>query len=242
MSDTTTTNTTISTTTITTLEKRLIECNNKVNELFKRSNITTINDDSTNALQSDEVIRCKYSLLKQQCYVYKFYHVPSYYYDLTLLQRRDLLGASDINQLCKSIIFENTYCTHNNVNDPSDSRYYAVIVQYASRFDTELLKDVIHVLRKPNDRIPRSKFHFKLATEEDSYRISGFKHNAISPYGMMIDIPFVICERILETSPICFYLGGGRVDVKLCLPTKDFIRSKKPIIGRISKLDVDAED
>jgi hypothetical protein len=220
------------------IKTRLNTCIYRVNELIKKKNIVI---NYTNVLHSDEVIRVKKSLHKKACYVYRFYHVPSNYYEQSLLQRRDLLNASDVNQLCKSIIFENTACSHSNTDDPTDSRFYAVIVQYASRFDAELLRDVIHVLRQPSNRINRSKFHFKLASEEDSYRISGFKHNAISPYGLLIDIPFVICSRILETAPDIFYMGGGRVDVKLAVPTKDFIRSKNPIIGRISKIEVEED-
>lgn len=216
------------------IENRIIQCNNKVNDIIKNKNIVI---DDTNVLHSEEVTRCKHHLIKQSCYVYKFYHVPSNYYQVSLEERRDILHANDLNQLCKSIIFENTACSHNNVDDYTDSRFYCVIVQYASRFDAELLKDVIHVLRKPTDRIPRKKFHFQLANEEDSFRISGFKHNAISPFGLKIDIPFVLCSRIVETSPDYFYCGGGKVDVKLGLPTRDFITSKKPIIGRISKLE-----
>ena len=237
---------------ISALTSRLDDCSSRLNDVIVKKNISSSSSSSNNdsssssssssisgVLNSEEVIRVKASLLKKCCYVYRFYHVPSNYYNLTLLQRRDLLGANDLNQLCKSIIFENTACSHNNVNDPTDSRFYAVIVQYASRFDAELLRDVIHVLRPPSNRINRSKLHFKLASEEDSYRISGFKHNAISPYGLLIDIPFVICSRILETAPDVFYMGGGKVDVKLAMPTKDFIRSKNPIIGRISKIEED---
>ena len=213
---------------------RIAAFNNRVNTSLQTKKL--IIDDS-NVLHSEEVTRCKSKLIKEGCYVFKFYVVPSNYYDLTLLQRRDILKAKDLNQLCKSIIFENTACLHKNYDDITDSRYYCVIVQYATRFDAELLRDVIHVLRKPTERIPRNKFHFKLASEEDSFRISGFKHNAITPYGLKLQIPFVLCSRIVETSPDWFYMGGGQIDVKLGIPTNDFIRSMKPIIGRISKLE-----
>jgi len=216
------------------MNERIDVCYNRINKLLQTKNLTI---DDNNVLHSEEVSRCKSKLIKSGCYVYKFYVVPSNYYDLTLLQRRDILQAKDLNQLCKSIIFENTACSHKNHDDITDSRYYCVIVQYATRFDAELLKDVIHVLRKPTDRIPRNKFHFKLATEEDSFRISGFKHNAITPFGLKLQIPFVLCSRIVETAPDWFYMGGGKIDVKLGIPTSDFIRSMKPIIGRISKLE-----
>jgi prolyl-tRNA editing enzyme YbaK/EbsC (Cys-tRNA(Pro) deacylase) len=216
------------------IKNRIEQCNNRVGKLLQ---IMNLNIDDNNVLHSEEVIRCKSKLIKEKCYVYKFYVVPNNYYDLTLLQRRDILQAKELNQLCKSIIFENTACSHKNYDDPTDSRYYCVIVQYATRFDAELLKDVIHVLRKPTERIQRNKFHFKLASEDDSFRISGFKHNAITPFGLKLQIPFVLCSRIVETAPDWFYMGGGQIDVKLGMPTKDFIRSMKPIIGRISKLE-----
>lgn len=68
-------------------------------------------------------------LYAKQVYSFKFFKVPQHYYDLTLEERAAILGGN-VPQLCKSIIFENTVCSHKNYNDPTDSRFYLVVIQY----------------------------------------------------------------------------------------------------------------
>jgi hypothetical protein len=84
-----------------------------------------------------------------------------------------LLNNSDVSQLCKTIIFENTAATHEDTSDRTNSRYYCVVVQYAARFDAELLRDVICNQRSGADKLSRKWFHFQLATEEVSDSLSG---------------------------------------------------------------------
>lgn len=222
--------------------KRLSSCLERVKAIEE-----TVNDD---------VWRVKYDLLKRNVYSYKFITVPSNYYGLSLEERAKLLGCGE-KQLCKSIIFENTAIDNERVNDFTNSRFYCVIVQYASavidscftyefnnlfivnivlaKFDAELLKDLIHSLRAPSDKLPRKRFHFQLAKEEDSARLTGYKHNAVSPFGLVEDIPIVICKNCVEMSTPYLYLGGGKVDVKVGLSVHDFVRSTKPIVGVISR-------
>lgn len=45
------------------------------------------------------------------------------------------------------------------------------------------LKNFIHELRIPNDRLSKKKFHFQLAPDEVSLQLSGYIHNAITPIG-----------------------------------------------------------
>ena len=71
-------------------------------------------------------------LFHKDIWHYKFYRVPKNYYDLSLPERASLLGGN-ATQLCKSIIFENTACSHDRFDDVTDSRYYLVIVQYMSK-------------------------------------------------------------------------------------------------------------
>ena len=39
------------------------------------------------------------------------------------------LVAPSINHLCKSVIFENTRCSQDSIEDPLNSKYYCVITQ-----------------------------------------------------------------------------------------------------------------
>lgn len=57
----------------------------------------------------------------------RFRRTPSDYYDWTLEERRDYLGASTTFQLCKTMIMSNSKVDHERI-DRTDSKYYAVIV------------------------------------------------------------------------------------------------------------------
>lgn len=65
--------------------------------------------------------------------------------------------------------------------------------------------------------------------------LTGFSHNAVSPFGMLCKVPIVICSRCLDVSPSYIYLGGGLVDVKLGIALDEFIRAVDPIIGKVSE-------
>ena len=79
--------------------------------------------------KDDAVTKVKKDLLARSVYNSRFFYVPPNYYDLTLEERAALLGGNT-PQLCKSIIFENLACDHNSCEDPTNSRYYCVIIQY----------------------------------------------------------------------------------------------------------------
>lgn len=83
--------------------------------------------------EEDAVEVIKADLRRRGVYGAKFFTTPSNYYDWTLEERAAFLGG-DVSQLCKSIIFENIACDHNNCDDPTNSRFYCVIVQYVGKF------------------------------------------------------------------------------------------------------------
>jgi prolyl-tRNA editing enzyme YbaK/EbsC (Cys-tRNA(Pro) deacylase) len=105
---------------------------------------------------------------------------------------------------------------------------------FAAKFDAELLRDLIHGLRPAASRLPRKRFHFQLADEEVSNKLSGFSHNAVSPFGMVSDIPIVICRRCTEVQPAYLFMGGGEVDLKLGISVSDFLRATNAIVGELS--------
>lgn len=185
-------------------------------------------------LGSDPVERVKIDLQRKKAYSSRLVTVPTNYYDLSLSERANLLGVNT-SQLCKSIVFENTACDHYNTSDASYSRYYCVIIQYEAKFDAELLRNLIHKLRDPGDRLPRKRFHFVLADEEISHLLTGFNHNAVSPFGLLSKIPIVICSQCCQVNPSYIYLGGGDVHVKLGISIEDFKRSTNAIVGRVSE-------
>ncbi|KAI9141526.1 hypothetical protein BKA69DRAFT_1124838 [Paraphysoderma sedebokerense] len=174
----------------------------------------------------------------------RFFHVESDYYDWPLQKRAFRLRAPSQAHLCKSIIFENTRCTNDNSDgipyynyqhmfsptlnlnainvDPSNSKYYCVITQYVAKLNTEKLLKFVRRLK--NNEISKKNYNFRVTAAETSLRITGYDNNAVSPFGMLTDIPIIITESIAKLKPGIFFLGAGHVDWKVGLPVKEFIQ------------------
>ena len=105
---------------------------------------------------------------------------------------------------------------------------------FVGKINTLYLRNLIHELRPVEQRISKKKFHFQLASDEDNDRLSGFEHNAIAPFGLRQPIPMIICDHCVSCNEPILFLGGGKVDVKLALPTSDLIRATNAIVGHIS--------
>ena len=84
------------------------------------------------AFREDPVDRVKKDILKKKVYTSVFMKVSGDYYDKSLAMRAETLKCS-VQQLCKSIIFENTAWvkeSERELQDPTNSRFYLVVVQY----------------------------------------------------------------------------------------------------------------
>ena len=83
-------------------------------------------------LKDDPIDRIKRDLVAKKVYSAVFVRVGADYYEKTLAMRANILKC-DVQQLCKSIIFENTAWMsddENGVKDPTNSQFYLVLVQY----------------------------------------------------------------------------------------------------------------
>jgi hypothetical protein len=85
-------------------------------------------------LKNDPIDRIKRDLAAKKVYSAVFVKVDADYYEKTLAMRANILKC-DVQQLCKSIIFENTAWTsddenENDIKDPTNSQFYLVLVQY----------------------------------------------------------------------------------------------------------------
>jgi prolyl-tRNA editing enzyme YbaK/EbsC (Cys-tRNA(Pro) deacylase) len=178
--------------------------------------------------------RVKRNLEEKRVFTACFRTVPTHYYDLSLLERANLLGCS-VQHLCKSIIFQNTLCPHNNCDGIANSKFFCVIVQYSEKINGEKLRDFIHKLSSPESRISKNKIHLRLADENDSRALSGFVHNAVSPFGMLAKIPTIVCNSCVQLSPKLVWLGGGAVDIKVCISILDLLRATEAVVADISE-------
>ncbi|ERM94062.1 hypothetical protein AMTR_s00010p00069750 [Amborella trichopoda] len=91
---------------------------------------------------------------------FEFKRVPSDYYERSLEERRDIVGAPSIDHLCKSIVLTNTqaHASVTDCSDPKNSKYYVVVIQYTARLNAENVKNFLHTLN--NGKIPKKKFNF----------------------------------------------------------------------------------
>lgn len=87
----------------------------------------------------DSVERVKQDLFSRRIYTAQFYTVPDDYYERSLEERAAMLGSRGVDQLCKTIIFENTVCDSDSCEDISYSKYYCVVVQYQGKVSAPLL-------------------------------------------------------------------------------------------------------
>jgi hypothetical protein len=105
--------------------------------------------------------------------------VPSHYYSLTLQERAALVSAPSVDHMCKTVVFENTKATVADCQDAFHSRFYAVIVQYTSEVSTSKFENFAFNLAQENGRtVSKRRFHWRLASPEDSLRLTGYVNNA----------------------------------------------------------------
>ncbi|KAK8944430.1 hypothetical protein KSP39_PZI008291 [Platanthera zijinensis] len=161
---------------------------------------------------------------------FTFRRVPLDYYQRTLEERREILGAYSVHHLCKSIVMVNTQAPANvtDCSDHTNSKYYVVIVQYIARLNAESIKNFLYALN--NQKIPKKRFNLRLAPEEESLKLTGFVHNAVTCVNMKANIPVILDEAIAKLQPDFFWLGGGEVDLKLGIRTPQFINAFNPFL------------
>ena len=165
-----------------------------------------------------------------------FAHVRSDYYSLGLAERQRIQSAPSVECLCKSLILENTSCTEAGCDDPRNSRFYCIVVQYVASVNSQKIFNFVRELSHG----PRKAYHFRMASSERALELSGFEHNAVSPVGMACGLmPIILAREITQLPDDWFWLGGGQVDLKLGFRVSEFVRRFKPFVADIYK---DADD
>eukprot|EP00735_Rhodelphis_limneticus_P013551 TRINITY_DN735_c0_g1::TRINITY_DN735_c0_g1_i1::g.18433::m.18433 TRINITY_DN735_c0_g1::TRINITY_DN735_c0_g1_i1::g.18433 ORF type:complete len:491 (+),score=97.73,SAM_2/PF07647.12/2.2e-15,SAM_2/PF07647.12/6e+03,SAM_1/PF00536.25/7.6e-15,tRNA_edit/PF04073.10/1.5e-07,Ste50p-SAM/PF09235.5/1.9e-05,SAM_PNT/PF02198.11/4.6e-05,SAM_PNT/PF02198.11/1.8e+03,Herpes_BLLF1/PF05109.8/0.18,Herpes_BLLF1/PF05109.8/38 TRINITY_DN735_c0_g1_i1:77-1549(+) len=160
----------------------------------------------------------------------RFRRVPQDYYSRTLDERRAILNAANCSQLCKTMVVENTSWTPNASVDPKfNSRHYAIVIQYGTKFDPERLSKLFRGL----SGLSKRSYHFRLANDKEMEELSGFEHNSVTPVGMKTALPIVLSQAITEVHPPFMWLGAGEVDLKLGMLVEEFLRVFNPVVGNI---------
>ncbi|ORZ13254.1 YbaK/aminoacyl-tRNA synthetase-associated domain-containing protein [Absidia repens] len=161
----------------------------------------------------------------------RFVLVESNYYDWELQQRSFRVNAPSRSHMCKTLIMENTRCTHNDITDPLYSRFYCVITRYDSPVNTQVLLNFARSLN--NKAISKKNYNFRLADSQVSLEMTGYKKGGVCPVGMKSDIPMIMAESVTRLSPPVMYMGAGHIDWKLGVPVQDFINKTGCMVANL---------
>ena len=205
----------------------------------KKGSSPTDNDDGI----TSDLRRARRHVQSSGCYSSKWKHCPPEYYSLSLDERKVILGAHSTSQLCKACLFENkNYKEEDGAaaagKDPTNSRYYLVVVQYVESINTKKLCSELRGLRPagPKRFDPNYFADLRLAPEEVSEQLTGYGHNGVSPFGMLDGtIPVVICKSILNVRPAFVWMGGGHKDWKLGMAVSEFVKGVDAIVLDVSE-------
>jgi prolyl-tRNA editing enzyme YbaK/EbsC (Cys-tRNA(Pro) deacylase) len=221
-------------------------------------------DASGDAITPD-LRRAKRHVQESRCHSSAWRLCPPDYYAIDLDERMRILGAHSTSQLCKACLFENrNFVTTNDCDaismdagghdddddddddergggrgaDPTNSRYYLIVVQYVESINVKKLASELRGLRPPGPRRfdPGYFADLRLAPEETSAKHTGYGHNGVSPFGMLDkSIPVIVCKSIMRVRPNFIWMGGGHKDWKLGMAVSEFIRGVNAIVLDVSE-------
>jgi hypothetical protein len=126
--------------------------------------------------------------INNSIYSYKIVEAKPDYYKLSLEQRREVLGASSLDVLCKTIILENTAFAK-ECESEYYKQYYLAIVQYTNEFHGEKIAKQLKQRQNDNceNKLSKKYFHMRLAKSEVAFDLSGYRFNCITPFLMKAD-------------------------------------------------------
>jgi prolyl-tRNA editing enzyme YbaK/EbsC (Cys-tRNA(Pro) deacylase) len=196
--------------------------------------------------EHEQMMRARKDILSLKMYSVKFTWVPEYYYSLTLQERADILGARSTSQLCKSMLMENKAFDPNliveggpksstmarrNLN-PLYSQFYLVILQYNAVISMKKLQSELRALMTINKRFEPSKFDFRVASDQDNDTLTGFMHNAVTPFGIKEKVPIILAQTIVSDTEISrfIWMGGGHVHLKVGVSIAELIDALNPLV------------
>lgn len=135
---------------------------------------------------------------------------------------------------------ENTKATVTNCDNPNNSRFYAVIIQYTSRLDTQNLTKFVRSLVPGGSR---NNYHFRSAKPADVAKLTNAEFNGVCPVGNKVHIPIILSARLLQVvADGWMWVGGGEPELKLGFPTQDFIDATGCFVADIAEDGLSTDD
>jgi len=197
---------------------------------------------------NESMRRSRYDVEQKYITSARWKWVPPNYYSFSLQERAKLLGVPSTYYLCKSLLLENKkYTSDNNIkgmkNDSTNPRYVMVMLQYEATLDNRKLINAIRSKRSSvQDRLDVNAFDFRVASNEDNDRLTGYAFNSVTPFGMLRpnDIQLIVAEAIVPLN--YFWMGGGHVHLKLGMAVSDFVRTTQAWIADVSSPRTTTDD
>lgn len=191
----------------------------------------------------DEAMRRARSAVEEAAvYSARWKFVPEPYYTWPLSKRAECLGAPSVHNLCKSLLLENKKASGSAKFDPTYPKHVLVVLPYAASLDNKMLVNAVRALRPVKERLDDNNFDFRIASQEDNDRLTGYKHNSVTPFGLADpgNVLIVLAEAAALQKFI--WMGGGHVHLKLGMAVSDFCLVLKPIVTRISQPRANYDD
>ncbi|MES1908346.1 MAG: hypothetical protein MHM6MM_001300 [Cercozoa sp. M6MM] len=165
----------------------------------------------------------------------RFKRAPAEYYERPLEWRQKFLGAPTKGHLCKTLCVKNT--KGGDESDPLNSKYYLVVIPYEARW--EAYKTLKFVRSLKDNSIGKKKYKFRFVPDEEALELTGFEHNAVTPLACRTKLPVILSHQVKDLP--YFWLGGGQVDLKLCVDTTEFLAAFEPFVADVT-YDIEARD
>jgi len=155
---------------------------------------------------------------------------PQIYFPWSLERRMEFLGAPSVESLCKTMIMENTNYREQNADDPHYVKYLVVVIQYCRNINAQKVLNYAKQYQNSyytekgdeSKKIGAKGFKFRLASKQAMADLSGYEHNAVTPLFMKSELAVVLDEHIAELEPAYFWMGGGRLSLKLGISLEHF--------------------
>jgi len=78
-------------------------------------------------------------------------------------------------------------------------------------------------MKKCEKKLGKKNFHYRLVPSQKSFELTGYDHNAVTPFCLKTNLPMILSESITKLDPPCFWMGGGDVDLKVRISVDEFI-------------------
>ena len=117
-------------------------------------------------------------------------------------------------------------------NDASCSRFCLVVVQYNAEIDAKKLQSEIHAYTCHFTSLDPPQFDLRLVSEKDNARITGYSHNAVTPFGLLEKIPVILAKAIVTNMDMTqfIWMGDGHIHLKVGVAVKEFINFTKSMV------------